>query len=363
MIDRSEATARSLIHAGLVLIAVVAILSIAWYASATLLLIFAGILFGVFLDALNRQAGRILPIRHGLRLTLVCLLFFGGLAALLATGGMRIVQESADLGETIRQQIAVTREWLQGRGIDASFLSARPLPEGVARTGTIFSDPGALLPGSGSIASQALGLISTILGVVGNFLIIAFLGLFIAAQPMAYRSGILRFVPQRHRERAGETVDDIGGTLRRWLIGQLTTMTVIFVVTWAGLTVIGVPAAFLLALQAGLLAFIPNIGPVIAGIVIIVAALAVGPATALYAVGVYLLIQTLESYLLTPFIQRRALDIPPATLFAAQILLGVLFGLWGLALALPLVAVAKTVIDRLYLEDTLGEDVPKPGDV
>ena len=115
-------------------------------------------------------------------------------------------------------------------------------------------------------------------------------------------------------------------------------------------------AVEVLGLQAGLLAFVPTIGPMIAGAIIILSSLASGLNGALGAAGVYLAVQAAESYGLTPFIQRRALDLPAATIFAGQLLLGVLFGLWGVALALPLMAVAKVLLDRLYIEDTLGED-------
>ena len=133
-------------------------------------------------------------------------------------------------------------------------------------------------------------------------------------------------------------------------------MAAIFVCVWLGLTLVGIDGALILGLQAGLLCFIPTIGALVAGIIIVLASLASGLKGVIAGLAVYLLVQTLESYVLTPFVQKRALDIPPATLFAGQILLGVLFGLWGVALALPLMAIAKVLLDRLYIEDTLGED-------
>ncbi len=150
-------------------------------------------------------------------------------------------------------------------------------------------------------------------------------------------------------------LDGAGETLRHWLFGQLLTMTAIFLFTWAGLAFLGIGGALILGLQAGLLAFVPTVGPLVAGLVILLAALASGPKALLGALGVYLAVQCLESYGLTPFIQKRALDIPPATIFAGQLVLGVIFGLWGIALALPLLAVIKVLLEQLYVEDTLGE--------
>src|SRR5207302_3733727 len=124
-----------------------------------------------------------------------------------------------------------------------------------------------------------------------------------------------------------------------------------------GLAIIGIQSAFILGIQAGLLAFIPTIGALIAGMIVVIASLASGWVAAVSALVLFLGVHALESYVLTPIIQRQALDIPPATLFAFQILLGVVFGIWGLALALPLIAIAKVVIDYFKAEDTSPEAV------
>lgn len=217
--------------------------------------------------------------------------------------------------------------------------------------------PGTLLSGAGSVLGQASTVALAVFGAIGNVFIVVVLGLFVAADPRTYRDGLLRFVPSRHRTHAASVADDIGITLRHWLFGQLVVMAAIFVCVWLGLSLVGIDGSLVLGLQAGLLCFIPTIGALVAGIIIVLASLASGLKGVIAGLCVYLLVQTLESYVLTPFVQKRALDIPPATLFAGQILLGVLFGLWGVALALPLMAVAKVLLDRLYLQDTLGEGV------
>jgi predicted PurR-regulated permease PerM len=172
-----------------------------------------------------------------------------------------------------------------------------------------------------------------------------FLGLTFSAQPSVYRKGLLFMVPARHRARATVIVDRIGETLERWLIAQMITMAAVFLVTWIGLSAIGIQSSFILGMQAGLLAFIPTVGALLAGLIVVLASLASGWVAAVSAFALFLGVHALESYILTPIIQRQALDIPPATLFAFQILLGVVFGVWGLALALPLMAVAKVMID------------------
>ena len=159
-------------------------------------------------------------------------------------------------------------------------------------------------------------------------------------------------VPARHRDRATVIVDRIGDTLERWLIAQIITMFAVFAVTWIGLAIIGIPGAFILGIQAGLLAFIPTVGALIAGLIVVLASLASGWIAALSALLLFLGVHALESYVLTPIIQRQALDIPPATLFSFQILLGVVFGIWGLALALPLIAVVKVMIDYFKADES-----------
>src|SRR6185437_11260 len=168
---------------------------------------------------------------------------------------------------------------------------------------------------------------------------------------------LLFLTPVRHRARATVIVDRIGETLERWLIAQIITMAAVFAVTWIGLALIGIQSSFILGIQAGLLAFIPTIGALLAGVIVVLASLASGWVAALSALILFLGVHALESYVLTPIIQRQALDIPPATLFAFQILLGVVFGIWGISLALPLMAVVKVMIDYFKAEEITPEGV------
>jgi predicted PurR-regulated permease PerM len=193
--------------------------------------------------------------------------------------------------------------------------------------------------------SQTLKVLLGTVSAVGNFFIVLFLGLAFAAQPSIYREGLIFMAPAKYRKQTIEIVDRIGETLERWLLAQLLTMFAVFAVTWIGLELIGIPSSFILGIQAGLLAFIPTVGALIGGLIVVLASLATGWVAALSAFILFLGVHALESYVLTPIIQRQALDIPPATLFAFQILLGVVFGIWGLALALPLMAIAKVMID------------------
>ena len=218
---------------------------------------------------------------------------------------------------------------------------------------------GTIAASGGAIFSQSLKLILGTASAVGNFFIVLFLGIAFATQPGVYRDGLLFMAPARHRARATAIVDRIGETLERWLIAQIITMVAVFLVTWIGLSIIGIQSSFILGIQAGLLAFIPTVGAILGGLIVVLASVASGWVAALSAFILFLGVHALESYVLTPIIQRQALDIPPATLFAFQILLGVVFGIWGLALALPLMAIAKVMIDHFKAEDAAGGDAPE----
>ena len=123
--------------------------------------------------------------------------------------------------------------------------------------------------------------------------------------------------------------------------------------------IIGIQSSFILGIQAGLLTFIPTVGALLAGVIVVLASLASGWVAAASAFVLFLGVHALESYILTPILQRQALDIPPATLFAFQILLGVVFGIWGMALALPLMAIVKVMIDYFKAEDA-SADADRP---
>jgi predicted PurR-regulated permease PerM len=351
---------------GVVLFA--ALLVFTWYFAATLFLFFAGILLGVALNALTNMLGRVVRLPHSLRLAIVCLVLAGLLSGVIFLGGATIAEQATVLSNTIKSQLVVVKAFLERNGIDTSYLelgnpattpaaSATPAAPGAATTpGTAAThnlpSAGALASSGGAIISQTLKLLLGAVSAVGNFFIVLFLGLAFAVQPSVYRTGLLYMAPSRHRARATVVIDRISETLERWLIAQILTMAAVFLVTWIGLALIGIQSSFILGIQAGLLAFIPTVGAVLAGVIVVLASLASGWVAAASAFALFLGVHALESYILTPILQRQALDIPAATLFAFQILLGVVFGIWGISLALPLMAIAKVLIDHFKADES-----------
>jgi predicted PurR-regulated permease PerM len=350
---------------GVVLFA--ALLLFTWGFATTLLLIFAGMLLGVALTAMSHRLGQLVKLPHAVRLLIVCLALVAMLSGVVFLGGATIAQQATALSNTIKSQLVSVKAFLDKNGIDTSYFelgSANGAASDAAKTATDSGNPpspaapaqhnlpsaSTLASSGGAIVSQTLKLLLGTVSAVGNFFIVLFLGLAFAAQPAVYYDGLVFMTPARYRARATVIIDRIGETLERWLIAQIITMFVVFAVTWIGLAIIGIQSSFILGIQAGLLAFIPTVGAIIAGVIVVLASLASGWVAALSAFILFLGVHALESYVLTPIIQRQALDIPPATLFAFQILLGVVFGIWGLALALPLMAIVKVMID--YFKST-----------
>jgi predicted PurR-regulated permease PerM len=343
---------------GIVLFA--ALLLFTWNFAATIFLIFAGMLLGVALNAMADLLGRVVRLPQALRLTIVCLVLAGMLSGVVFLGGTTIAQQASVLSNTIKSQLVNVKTFLEGHGVDTSFFdlaSFGAAPSGSQETPPAASAPhglpsaSAIASSGGAILGQTFKVLLGTVSAVGNFFIVLFLGLAFAVQPEVYRGGLLFMAPAKHRARATLIIDRIGDTLERWLIAQMITMIAVFLVTWIGLAVIGIPSSFILGIQAGLLAFIPTVGAILGGLIVVLASLASGWVAAVSAFVLFLGVHALESYVLTPIIQRQALDIPPATLFSFQILLGVVFGIWGLALALPLMAIAKVMIDHFKTDN------------
>jgi predicted PurR-regulated permease PerM len=352
---------------GIAVVTFASLLLFTWAFAATLFLIFAGVLLGVTLNAMTHLLGRVVGWPHWLRLAIVCLVSAGLLSGAIFLGGTTIAQQAAALSDTIKSQLVNVKAFLDRNGIDTSYLDlAKPAsgPSTSAAPNTSTSPthnlPGAdaLASSGGAIVSQTLKLLLGTLSAVGNFFIVIFLGLTFAAQPSVYRNGLLYLAPAKHRARATAIIDKISDTLERWLVAQIVVMTAVFAVTWLGLAVIGIPGSFILGIQAGLLAFIPTVGAIVAGVIVLLASLSSGWIATASAFGLFLGVHALESYILTPILQRQALDIPPATLFAFQILLGIVFGLWGISLALPLMAIVKVLIDHFKAEEPMQGAAP-----
>jgi predicted PurR-regulated permease PerM len=205
--------------------------------------------------------------------------------------------------------------------------------------------------------SRAGGILSTTLGAVAGFVAFLFIGLFVAFEAGLYRRGLLRLVPLGKRERMGRVLNEAAETLRMWMLGKLLAMAIVGLLTWVGLALLGIPLALTLALLAAMLTFVPNFGPIISAIPPILLGLLDGPSTAVYVALLYLGIQTIESYMLTPLVQKKTISLPPALTLISQVLMGTIAGGLGVVVATPLTAAALVLVKRLYVEDVLGDSL------
>ena len=207
----------------------------------------------------------------------------------------------------------------------------------------------------GTIArSIGSGIADTLLVIVG--------GIYLAAQPDLYRTGLLKLVPARGRELAAEALDASGRALHLWLLGRLVSMVAVGLLTWLGLMLIGVPSALTLALLAALLEFVPFIGPIVAALPAVLLAFAAGPDKALWTALLFVAIQQLEGNVIEPLVQQRAVDLPPALLLFAVVAGGLVFGVVGILFAAPLTVVLYVLVKRLYVREALHTKTPLPGE-
>jgi predicted PurR-regulated permease PerM len=328
--------------AGLVLLAVGAGLFLIWQMAASLLIIFAGILLAAFFDACARALEPVIPIGRGWRLGLV-LVILSVLAALgIVWGAANLPEQLRYLVRVIDTQLDVLQNYLLNFGIELFG------PEGGRDFSRWFPDQSKLF----GHAQMAIGTASSFLA---NTAIILFLGILFAFSPQLYRDGIVLLVRPSYRTRVRDVLNEMGSVLQLWFVGQVARVVIMTICVWFVLYLVGLPGAFLLGVQAGLSNFIPYLGPIAAAIPIGLVAMPLGPSMLIWSVGIYTVVQSIEGYIIGPLILRQAVDLPPAWILVAIVLLGSLFGVLGIALAVPLIAIGRVAILRFYVEDYLAD--------
>jgi predicted PurR-regulated permease PerM len=221
---------------------------------------------------------------------------------------------------------------------------------------------GRVTPSASTLLDPALGAAGSSLEAVTYLVVTIVLGLYLAASPRLYFEGLVRLFPVSRRSEARRMLLDVGRTLRTFLLARLVSMAAVGLLTGFGLWVIGVPAPALLGLIAGLLTFVPYAGPVAAAVPIAAMAIALGPARLALALGYYTAVQSVEGFAITPLVQQRAVALPPVLTLIAEVLMGLLFGVVGIILAVPAAAAARVIVLRVYVEGLLERGAqPPPG--
>jgi predicted PurR-regulated permease PerM len=304
------------------------VVSLVWLAQPILLII-GGLVLAAMFDGGTRLLGRVLPIPRGFRLTIVVLAVFGFIYWTFAFTGSELAAQAATLQSVVQAQIERLGNDAQAAGFNVS-------AEDVKGFGS------QILNSVGRVTAA----VTSVVGALTNVAMMLVLAIFIAAEPRMYERGLAWMLPLSEREHFYGTAEKIGRVLRRLMAGRLLGMAVEGFGTWILLSLGGVPMAALLGILTGLLAFLPNIGAIVSGALIILVGFSAGFDVGIYAVFVYLVVQLVDGYLIVPMVAKRAVDLAPALVLGAQILFGALFGIMGLALADPIIAMIKVALER-----------------
>jgi predicted PurR-regulated permease PerM len=321
-----------------------ALFLLAWQVRHVLLLLFGAIVIAVVLRSIAS------PFRDRLNFPDWAAL----LASVLTVAGV-LGMAGWLVGSEVSAQVAVLADQLPAAWEDLERRFAGTL------VGEMMEALRAQVNGAGIVSS--LGRMGWSLGTaLIDILIVIVAGIFLAATPQSYRTGILKLVPKQRRAVAAETIDASGRALGLWLRGQLIMMVLIGTLTGIGLAIIGVPSALTLGIFAGLLEFIPFVGPIVAAIPALLLAATQGMDTFLWTLGLYLVIQQIEGNVIQPLVQRHAVKIPPVILLFAILLAVPLFGIPGVLLAAPLAVFVFVLVKQLYVREALDTPTSLPGE-
>ena len=329
---------RVIIAVGTAASAVLLVLAV-WASLTMLLLVFGGILLAVLLRGLGDTLSKYTGIKEVWSLWIV----LAALAAIIGIGGWYLAAEIGDQFDELGRSFTKVWDAVQGRlkqyGWGQQVLS-------------ILGDPQTTEEKAGALTKMA----AAVLGGVSGLVISVFIGLYVAFDPTLYRRGFIRLVPMRFRTRMAAILDELHDSLRGWLMGTLVLMIIVGTMTTVGLWALGIPQPLALGIIAFFLEFVPYVGPILAAIPAILIAAGVGSREVVFVVLLYWAIQSIEGYVLSPLIYQRSIEIPPMLTIGAQVVLGTLLGVVGVIFATPLTACGMVLVQRLYIEDALGDD-------
>ncbi len=354
------------------------LLLLLWHTRHLVLTVFLGVLFalavGSGVDRLQRYR-----VPRGLAAPLIVLAFLGVLGAFGTWIGPTVRTQSRELKVKLPEAIGKLEAWIQSRGggviatitgLDEDGTPRRPSTPGDSITVVVPSESeqdtslrDRLLTQLGGATRFFLPVLSSTLAVAAGLVLIIFLAIYLAIDPGLYRRGLIRIVPKRSRPRAEKMLTSIAVTLRRWLVTQLIAMVVIGLVTTLVLLALDVRAAIPLGILAGLLEFVPTLGPILSALPAIAMGFVDSPEKALAVTVAYVGIQFIENHLLIPILMKEGIDIPPALTIVAQALMAIVFGFLGLLVAVPLLATIMIAVRTASGEDTRSVTQPTSVDV
>ena len=343
-----------------------------WRTRTLVLTVFLGVLFALAVssgvDRLQRW-----KIPRGIAAPLIVFAFVGLVGGFGSWIGPTVREQTTELRTRLPEALEKLEKWVHSRGggVIATIIGLgeeAPAPPAAASDSATGAPPDTLVavgssdtarrpaagpaatkPASASLRDRVLAqlggagryflhLLGSTLAVVSGIVLVIFLAIYLAIDPSVYRRGLVHLVPERARPRTEETLTAIAVTLRKWLVTQLIAMVVIGAVTTVVLMVLKVRAAVPLGILAGLLEFVPTLGPILSSLPAIAMGFVDSPEKALAVAIAYVGIQFLENHLLIPILMREGLDLPPALTIVMQALMAIVFGVLGLLVAVPLLA-------------------------
>ena len=319
-------------HTVAIVALLVGVILVARVAFNVLLMMLAGSLIAVYFHGFGDIIQRKTRWSRTWAMTASLIISFLVLGALLWFMGTKIQVQIAELSNTLPHTVSTFKAKLGETPIGQKILES-------------VSDGN-----SNNLMTTVQTFLGTSFGVLGDVYIILLLGVFFTASPSVYKKGILLLVPKPKKELGERIMDRISLSLKGWLKGMMVSIVLITVLISVALTIIGIPMAMVLGLITGILELVPNLGSLLAMIPGVLLAFTISTNTAIIVALVYIVSQTITANIVTPLIQKKIINLPPALTLVSQLIMGTLSGALGIILAVPLLAIIIILIDELYVK-------------
>lgn len=329
----------------LIVLGLLALAYFTYLVSTVLLLVFAAVLLAVIFQAIADIIHRYLRLGRRWALVLSVLFIILILAALGFAFGTLMTSQFKAVAEGLPSAIDNLGSWL---GVDgASKKLDETMRESINTT---------------SILPRAADAGYLVIGALANIVLVAVASVYLASDPGLYKGGVAKLFPRERHEIVVDTMDTVGNALRLWLVGQFVVMLLVGTLSGLGYWWLGLPAPIALGFIAGVTNFVPFIGPFLGAAPAIIFAFNVDMTMVLWTLGVAFAVQQIEGDLITPLVQRRTVSLPPALAMFAIVICGIVFGVLGVILAVPITVAVFVVIKKLYVREALGRTTEIPGE-
>lgn len=313
----------SVARSAVIIAAVVTGFALVWLLRSVVLLAFAAMLFGVVFHSVAARIAKSTRLGHALSLTLAVILLLVAIVAPFYLFGNVVTAQMQALVLKLPSAWAHFRQHIGHPELDVQTMSQLR----------------AMIPDGGSILSAVSSIVGSVGSAVSGIILALISGIYLAAAPDGYVDGLVELFPGHLRPQIRAGIEAGGLALRKWLLGQMIAMLIVGLLVGIGLWALGIPSPLALGLIAGMLEFVPTAGPIASAIPAILIAFSLGWERALLACGLFLVIQQIEGNVISPQIQRRTVDLPPALTLFSLLAFALLFGMLGIILAAPLTVI------------------------